>query len=98
MKKLKIFILSALLSLLAAAFAQQYKIADVNYDITGITRKYALSQKIKIDKKRIFENEEEFIKYFKDLCQRFYNERNFDSSQLDFRSMSQMKIISALSI
>ena len=84
MKKLKVFILSALLSLLAAAFAQQYKIADVNYDITGITRKYALSQKIKIDKKRIFENEEEFIKYFKDLCQRFYNERNFDSSQLDF--------------
>ena len=82
--KIKHLVACSVLFLSSFIFAQQYKIESVNYEITGITRKYALEQKIKIDKKRIFKTEEDFLNYFNDLRQLFYNERNFANSELDF--------------
>ena len=43
--------------------AEKYRIEDVNYDITGITRPYALEKNITIDKKRVFESYEELHSY-----------------------------------
>ena len=82
--KIKHLVASSVLLFSSLIFAQQYKIESVDYEITGITKKYALEQKIKIDKKRFFPNEHEFLNYFNDLRQRFYNERNFQNSELDF--------------
>ena len=83
MKKL-LFIGVLLVSLYGILAAQQYRIADIEYHITGITRQYALEQSIKIDKKRVFGSEADFMVYFNDLKQQFYNERIFASSDLDF--------------
>lgn len=82
--KIKHLVASSVLLFSSLIFAQQYKIESVDYEITGITKKYALEQKIKIDKKRVFPDEHEFLNYFNDLRQRFYNERNFQDSELDF--------------
>lgn len=78
----KIFLIPLFFS--AVLYAQQYKIDSVSYNITGSTWQYSLEQNIKIDKKRIFNNEDELVNYINDLKQRFYNERNFESSELDF--------------
>jgi hypothetical protein len=62
----------------------RYQITDVEYNITGITRKYAVALDIKIDKRRIFESEAELMGYVADLRQQFLNQRNFASSSVDF--------------
>ena len=60
--------------------AEKYRIADVNYDITGITKPYALEKNITIDKKRVFESYEELHSYIENLKQLFENERNIEST------------------
>ena len=74
-----------LLSIFAAtAFsAERYQISDVNYQITGMTRKYALEKAVDIDKDRIFESFEEFHEYIENLRQQFQNERNLSSAILN---------------
>ena len=43
-------------------FASSYRIVNVDYEIKGSTRKYALERKVDIDKKKIFADEDELIK------------------------------------
>ncbi|QTQ11761.1 hypothetical protein HRI96_05830 [Treponema parvum] len=81
--KRKFLVFLALLTF-SVVFAQQYKIETVTYNITGATWKYSIEENIKIDKKRVFTSEQEFMNYFRDLQQRFYNERIFESATLDF--------------
>ena len=73
-------LLFALLSLSVFSFAEKYRINQVNYDINGMTKQYALERNIEIDKKRIFENYEELNLYIENLRQLFNNERNLESS------------------
>ena len=52
MKRSASLIFTSLLALGSLA-AEKYRIYQVNYDITGITKPYALERNIEIDKKRI---------------------------------------------
>ena len=52
MKRSALLIFASLLALGSLA-AEGYRINQVNYDITGITKPYALEKNIEIDKKRV---------------------------------------------
>ena len=65
-------------------FASSYRIVNVDYEIKGSTRKYALERKVDIDKKKIFADEDELIKYINDYKQRVENTRVFDDINVDF--------------
>lgn len=82
MKKLATALLLSIFAL-SAFFAERYQISDVNYQITGMTRKYALEKAVDIDKDRIFESFEEFHEYIENLKQQFQNERNLSSAILN---------------
>ena len=79
MKRTIAFLLASIF-LTAAVFSEKYKISQVNYDIVGMTRQYALERNIEIDKDRIFETFEDFNAYLDNLRQLFKNERNLESS------------------
>lgn len=65
-------------------FAEKYQITDIKYDISGKTREYVLSNKVEINKKHIFKDEEELVNYVKDTTQRLENTRNFEEYEADF--------------
>lgn len=67
-------------------FAQQYKIENVEYITDGITRKYVLETKIKIDKDRLFESEEELINYIEDYKKQVSNTRIFESVEFEHKT------------
>ena len=69
--------------------AQQYKISNVTYNITGCghwifgcTQEYALATQVPIDKKTTFENEEAFNAYLADLEKRLANLRTFETIEV----------------
>ena len=72
-----------LLCLLATARAETYRIADVAYDITGITREYAIQNAVDIDTERVFGSYDELQRYVQDLQQQFENRREFESAAVD---------------
>jgi len=65
-----------------ASSVQRYQIAAVNYDIKGMTRKYPLSQAVPIDTDRVFDSEEEMLRYLTELEQQFKNIRAIQSIQI----------------
>lgn len=75
-----IFIMSC-----AFLFSEKYQIKEVKYEIKGITRQYALENKVKIDKKIIFNNEDELIDYLNDFKQKIDNTRVFEKIDVDFQ-------------
>lgn len=79
-------IISSLIFFLVFAnlFASTYVIKDVEYNIIGSTREYALKTKVPIDFKRKFKNENELMTYIKDVKRQIENTRNFDSVDVDF--------------
>ncbi len=81
MKKLFLALIISTISF-STLFAERFRIADTKYEITGMTREYALKQDIKINYKRVFESYEELSAYIKDLEQKFVNERVLESAQL----------------
>ncbi len=94
MKRLNLFLI-LLLTLFPLA-AQQYKIDDVEYSITGCghwifgcTQEYALSNEVQIDKKTIFENETTFDAYLVDLEKRLKNLRAFETIELNYEPIAQ---------
>lgn len=69
--------------------AEKYQIKDVEYNSkgafgVGTTNSYALEQKVEINKKRIFDNEEAFLKYKDDYIQRLKNTRVFHKVEVDY--------------
>lgn len=82
MKKALLFFLCLAFS--TNFFASGYKITSVEYFVKGKTKKYALETKEKIDKKKIFENEDELISYIDDYKLRLNNLRAFEEIQTDF--------------
>lgn len=67
------------------SYSESYKIEDVHYQISGITRQYALEKAVEIDKTRIFTSYEELRFYVEDLRQLFNNERNLSSAIVNVR-------------
>ena len=72
-------------SIFTVLCANNYKISNVNYELHGQTRKYALDTKVEIDKNRIFKNEDELIKYIEDYKIRLNNIRAFENISVDFK-------------
>ena len=63
--------------------ASKFRISDVQYDIKGHTREFPLSQKVEIDRKRVFESEDDLRAYIDDLEIKFRNQRVLQSSNID---------------
>lgn len=82
MKKF-IFILVAFI-LCSSGFTEKFKINSVEYSINGKTCEQNLEHKIKIDKNRIFSNENELNDYISELKQKFENLRIFDSISIEY--------------
>lgn len=78
MKKLLLLFIS--LFIVNFSYSERYRIDYVNYDIIGITKKYALEKAVEIDKTRVFESFEDFHKYIKDIQLLFNNERNLSTT------------------
>lgn len=76
------FVIAA--SLLSLVFSEplSYRIDSIEYDITGLTRKYSLSNKVPVDTETVFENEELFLEYIEHLNQNLKNQRVLQSSEI----------------
>lgn len=79
--------LAALLTavLLPPAFPSRYRITGADFDIHGRTRPYAIDQNVEIDENRVFEDEDELMKYIGDYKTRLENLRAFSTVDVDFR-------------
>ncbi|GMO58285.1 MAG: hypothetical protein Ta2A_03720 [Treponemataceae bacterium] len=77
------------------AAGQSYRIAEVEYDITGRTTDYAISLAIPIDKERVFESREYFDEYIEFLGQEFHNLRQLEEASIDvsFGAADENRII-----
>lgn len=79
----KVLSILSFLVLLCALHAESYRICDVSYDISGLTREYALSQKVPVDKDTVFTDELSFTRYIDDLRQQLHNQRVFQSTSVE---------------
>jgi hypothetical protein len=80
---------AVLLLSLPTIFAEKYRIADISYSITGITREYAMKQEVSISTTRIFYSYEELHKYVDDIKQQLENTRVFSSVIINLRYDSE---------
>lgn len=80
----KTILLAVLLCISSVAFADKYIIRDVEYDVKGITRPYAIETKVLVDKKLVFKNEDELMDYINDYSQKLENTRVFEKISVDF--------------
>ena len=76
-------ILTLALASIQLSYADTYKIKDVEYDITGQTRPYAVQTKVPVDKKTVFQDEDELMEYISDFKKRLENTRAFESVEID---------------
>ena len=81
----------SLLIFCVSLYAQKFQIVDIEYDlagcgpkILGVTNQYALEQKVSVDKKTIFESEEEFNKYFEEYKKQINNLRAFEKIEISY--------------
>ncbi|MCR5723545.1 MAG: hypothetical protein K6G80_00500 [Treponema sp.] len=98
MKKLKLAFFALSMIMPGALFSEQFQIAEVLYNIEGMTKQYAVELNIPIDKNRIFHTEEEFTLYLADLRQRFNNERVFETSTVDVEKAAEENGITKMNI
>ena len=99
MKRLSTFLcILGLLLTPTAIFAEQFRIAEVFYNIDGMTKQYAVELAIEISTKRIFHSQEEFDSYIDDLRQRFTNERVFESSSISVEEIGEEDGITLMSL
>ena len=70
---------AALLLLPPCASGERYRIAEVTYDISGMTRQHALELAVPVSTTRVFGSVDEFDDYLADLKQRLQNERVFET-------------------
>ena len=59
-----------LLATIFMVFAEQYQITDIQYELDGRTKEYALSKALNIRKDRIFESQEEIQLYIDFISQK----------------------------
>lgn len=70
-------------------WTESFKIKNVNYEISGLTRKYVLERKIPIDTKRVFHSEDELNQYLLGLEGKYSNLRVFDTVKVSITSIEQ---------
>lgn len=99
MKKFLAFFVSSFICL-CSIFAFEYKIRDVEYDITGCgykifgqTQPYSLSKQVPVDKKTIFANQAELENYIKDYTKKLQNLRAFETIQVDYNVLTEQETI-----
>ncbi len=97
LKKVTAAFLTGVLALWSAT-AEQFQIADVFYDIQGMTKQYAIELNVEIATNRIFHTKEEFDVYIADLSQRFTNERVFESSSIDVEQAGEENGITRMNL
>ncbi len=90
MKKKLFFIFLAFAAFKASIFSQRFQISDVNYKLEN-TKELAVSHKILIDTSRVFESEEEILKYKGLLLQKFENTRAFDKVEISFSRKDELE-------
>ena len=78
----RLFLTGLFFLLASLSFASKYRIANVTYDVLGITRPYAIERNVEIDKSRVFNSYTELNLYIKDLEQQLINKRTFNSSNI----------------
>ena len=71
------------LSQILAETPKGFRIDEVEYDIVGNTRKFPLSQKVEIDRIKVYATQEEFKAYIADLEILFLNVRVLESAKID---------------
>src|SRR5574344_217043 len=84
-----LFLGAFLLFSLTIISAEKYRIADVSYNITGITREYAMKQEVSVSTTRIFNSYNELHTYIDDVKQQFENTRVFSSVIVNLRYDSE---------
>ena len=62
--------------------SEQYRIRSVVYEITGLTRKYPLSQAVRIDTNKTFENKAELESYLQDKLVQLKNQRVLEEAYI----------------
>lgn len=82
-KSLFIFIVTILCSIYS--FAENFKIASIDYSINGSTKEEHLSNKIKIDTEHVFNTEDELKNYINEIVQKYTNLRVFESVSINYR-------------
>ncbi|MBR5934397.1 MAG: hypothetical protein IK002_10460 [Treponema sp.] len=73
----------------SSVFAQNFKIKDVKYSITGISKEQFVDQKVHISRKTVFKSKEELEKYIAELRQRYVNLRLFDEINVEYETESE---------
>ena len=68
--------------LCSIGFSAKYKIANISYDVLGITKPYAIERNVEVDKSRVFNSYSELNLYIKDLEQQLKNQRVFSESNI----------------
>ena len=59
----RFFLLFTTVFLSMSVYANKYQITKVEYDITGMTKQFALEQRVPVDKTIVFQSEEELSDY-----------------------------------
>ena len=84
----KFFLLSLFICFLSSFFAEQYKIKDTKFEIKGngigVTREYVILQKYPIDKKKIFDSDEQFQKYIDNYKKQLESTRAFELVEINY--------------
>lgn len=87
------FLLSLIITSFSLLFAEQYKISDYSFDITGAgfqflgkTRESAIISNYPIDTKAIFETKEDFETYISNYKRQLDNSRAFEEIEITYES------------
>lgn len=59
-----------------------YKLGQIKYDISGLTREYVLSQKLAIDTEKVFDSKEAIEEYIESINQNIENQRVIETSEI----------------
>ena len=73
-----------LLATIFMVFAEQYQITDIQYELDGRTKEYALSKALNIRKDRIFESQEEIQLYLDFISQKLSDQRVLENTQVQY--------------
>ena len=81
-----------------AIFSEGYKIENVEYELTGLTRENSLKSKIPVDTTTVFPSEKELEEYINDLQKRIVNNRIFDSASVEITTIEPSENYTKVSI
>lgn len=72
------------ISCICPVFSDSYQITEISYDMSGLTREYALSQKVPVDTHTVFSDYDTFAGYINNLKQQLNNQRVFEFTDVSF--------------